>query len=355
LKNNKIKELIQKISPINHNIEKEILKEFDNLTKPLKSLGRLENITATAAGIYGSTNPDLSRKVIFLMVADHGVVAEKVSAYPPEITCQMVNNFLNGGAAINVLARHFGVEVIVTDIGIKGELQKKEGFFNKKIAQGTKNMARGPAMVREMAEKSILIGYEVFEESFVKKQINLVGLGEMGIGNTTASSAIISLLTNTKLEDVVDMGTGLSPKEIQHKIAIINKSIKINQPKPEDPIDVLAKVGGFEIGGLVGCILAAAARRVPIVMDGLISGACALLAIKIAPKVQDYLFASHCSKEKGHKIVLSHLHKKPIFDLGMHLGEGTGAVYGMDFIETGFKLLNQMATFDDLKESQKKF
>jgi nicotinate-nucleotide--dimethylbenzimidazole phosphoribosyltransferase len=352
LKNNSIKELIQKISPINHDIEKEVLKEFDNLTKPIKSLGRLESITANAAGIYGSSNPDLSRKVIFLMAADHGVAAEKVSAYPPEITCQMVINFLNGGAAINVLARHFGVEVIVTDIGIKGKLQKRKGFFDKKIAQGTENMARGPAMTREMAEKSILIGYDVFEETFSKGTINLVGLGEMGIGNTTASSAIISLLTKTKLEDVVDMGTGLSTKEIQHKIAIINKSIKVNQPNPEDPIDVLAKVGGFEIGGLVGCILAAAAKGIPIVMDGLISGACALLAIGMAPEVQDYLFASHCSKEKGHKIVLSHLHKKPIFDLGMHLGEGTGAVYGMNFIESGFKLLNQMSTFDDLEKVQ---
>jgi nicotinate-nucleotide--dimethylbenzimidazole phosphoribosyltransferase len=352
LKKNKIQKLIQKISPINHDIEKEVLKAFDNLTKPRKSLGRLEGITAAAAGVYGSSNPDLDRKVIFLMAADHGVTAEKISAYPSEITRQMVINFLNGGAAINVLARQFGIEVIVTDIGIRGELEEKKGLISRKIAQGTNNMARGPAMNQQMAERSIITGYEVFEEAYTKKQINLIGLGEMGIGNTTASSAIISLLTEAKIEDVVDMGTGLSPKEIQHKISVIKNAIKINRPNSEEPIEVLAKVGGFEIGGLVGCILAAAARRIPIVMDGLISGACALLAIKIAPEVQDYLFTSHCSKEKGHKVVLSYLRKKPVFDLGMHLGEGTGAVFGMKFIESGFNLLNQMATFDDLKKVQ---
>ena len=352
MKKNKIKELIQKISPINQNIETEVLKKFDNLTKPRKSLGRLEVITATAAGVFGLSNPDISRKVIFLMAADHGVTAERISAYPSEITRQMVINFLNGGAAINVLARQFGVEVIVTDIGIRGELEEKKGLINRKIAHGTGNMARGPAMNQQMAEKSIITGCEVFEEAYSKRRIDLIGLGEMGIGNTTASSAIISLLTKAKIEDVVDMGTGLSPKEIQHKISVIRNSIKTNQPNPEDPIDILAKVGGFEIGGLVGCILAAAARKIPIVMDGLISGACALLAIKIAPQVQDYLFTSHCSKEKGHKVVLSYLHKKPIFDLGMHLGEGTGAVFGMNFIESGFNLLNQMATFDELKKVQ---
>jgi len=349
LKNRTINELIENIKPINQDIEKEGLKRFDNLTKPRKSLGRLENIIARAAGVYGSVNPNLQRKAIFLMAADHGVTTEGVSAYPAEITRQMVLNFLDGGAAINILTRHFGIDVIVTDIGVRGEFEEKEGLFRKKIAPGTKNMATGPAMTREMAEESLFIGYEVFEKSFAQEKIDLIGLGEMGIGNTTASSAIISILTGAKIEDVVDMGTGLTPEKVKHKAFIIKKALEINQPDSKDSIDVLAKVGGFEIGGLVGCILAAAARRVPIVMDGLISGACALLAINLAPLIQDYLFASHCSKEMGHRVVLSYLNEQPIFDLGMSLGEGTGAAYGINFIETGFKLLNQMATFDDLK------
>ena len=349
MKNRTIDKLIENIKPINQDIEKEALKRFDNLTKPQKSLGRLEHIIARAAGVYCSINPNLRRKAIFLMAADHGVTAERVSAYPAEITRRMVLNFLDGGAAINILTCHFGIDVVVTDIGVRGGLEEKKGLIRKKIAHGTKNMATGPAMTREMAEESLLIGYEVFEKAFAQEKIDLIGLGEMGIGNTTASSAIISILTGTKIEDVVDMGTGLTPEQIEHKASIIKKAIAINQPNAKDSIDVLAKVGGFEIAGLVGCILAAAARRVPIVMDGLISGACALLAINLAPLVQDYLFASHCSKEKGHRVALSYLNEQPVFDLGMHLGEGTGAAYGINFIETGFKLLNQMATFDDLK------
>lgn len=349
MRSNQIEQFIQDIGPIRLNVEKEAFKKFDRLAKPAKSLGQLEAITARAAGIYGTLNPDIKRKVIFLMAADHGVTAEQVSAYPSEITRQMVLNFLNGGAAINVLARHFGMEVIVTDMGVRGDLGEQTGLINRKIAHGTENMAQEPAMSREMAEKSILTGYKVFEQTFAEKRIDLVGLGEMGIGNTTASSALIGLLTGAKLEDVVDMGTGLSPGEVQHKISVIKKAIVLNKPDATDPLDVLGKVGGFEIGGLVGCILAATARKIPVVMDGLISGACALLAIRLSPRVRDYLFASHCSKEKGHAVVLSYLGMVPMFNLRMHLGEGTGAAFGMNFIETGFKLLNQMATLDDLK------
>nr|MBP8718737.1 nicotinate-nucleotide--dimethylbenzimidazole phosphoribosyltransferase [Candidatus Atribacteria bacterium] len=257
--------------------------------------------------------------------------------------------FLEGGAAINVLARHFGLEIVITDIGVRGDLSQKSGIMHRKIAPGTNNMAKEPAMTEEMAERSIEIGYEVFEEAFKQGEIDLIGLGEMGIGNTTASSAIISLLTGAEIEEVVDRGTGLSLEAVHHKIAVIKQAIALNRPDPEDPLEVLSKVGGFELGGLIGCILAAAHRRIPIVLDGLISGACALLAVKLAPQVQDYLFASHCSKEKGHRVALTYLGMLPIFDLEMRLGEGTGAVFGMNFIEAGFKLLNEMATFADLK------
>lgn len=348
--NNNISEIIKHILPIDDTAQKETLARFDELAKPRYSLGRLEKIAARAAGIYGKHNPVINRKIIFLMAADHGVTQEQVSPYPSEITRQMIINFLNGGAAINVLARHFNTEIVITDIGVKGDLSQYTGILQKKIAPGTRNMAREAAMSREMAERSIEIGVEVFEETFSKEQIDLIGLGEMGIGNTTASSAIISLLTGANLEKVVDSGSGLTPDRIEHKITIIKKAISYHQPNPEDPIDILAKIGGFEIGGLVGCIFAAAQRRVPIVMDGLISGACALLAVKLNPAIKDYLFTSHCSREKGHRAALDYLGMSPIFDLEMCLGEGTGAIFGMNFLEAGFKLLNQMATFNDLKK-----
>ncbi|HNR65934.1 MAG TPA: nicotinate-nucleotide--dimethylbenzimidazole phosphoribosyltransferase [Atribacterota bacterium] len=350
--NNRFEEIIGEIPSIDNTILKDTLNHFDKLAKPRKSLGKLEEIVARAAAIYGTANPAIDRKVIFLMAADHGVTNEQVSAYSSEITYQMVLNFLKGGAAINVLARHFGVDIVVTDIGVNGDLSDKNGIIHKKIAFGTNNMALEPAMSREMAERSIEIGFEVFEESFARRPIDLIGLGEMGIGNTTASSAIISLLTGAKVEDVVDCGAGLPQDTVQRKIEVIKKAISLNQPDPYDAISILAKVGGFEIGGLVGCIFAAAKRRVPIVMDGLISGACALLALRLNPVIEDYLFTSHCSREKGHKISLDHLGMFPIFDLKMFLGEGTGAIFGINFIEAGFKLLNEMTAFDNLRNNK---
>ena len=340
--------LIKSIKPVRQSIQKEAINRFDQLTKPTGSLGYLEDLTARAAAVYGKLNPRLSRKIIFLMAADHGVAEEKISAYPSEITHKMVCNFLNGGAAINVLARHFGTEVIITDMGVKGTFENHSAIIDKKLAQGTHNMAIGPAMSREMAYKAIWRGYQVFNEMNSQQNIDLIGLGEMGIGNTTASSAIIALLTGHSIEKVADVGTGLNARELQHKIKIIKQAFCVNQPNAKDAIDVLAKVGGFEIGGLVGCIFAAAQKRIPIFVDGFISGACVLLANLMAPQVKDYLFASHCSREKGHRLTLAYLKLKPMFDLEMHLGEGTGAIFGMNFLEAGFKLLNQMATFEEM-------
>ena len=342
--------IMKQIQPIDDVVLKDVLARFDELAKPRNSLGRLEKLVAQAAGIYGKHNLTIERKIIFLMAADHGVTCEQVSPYSSDITYQMVLNFLNGGAAINVLARHFNTEIVITDIGVKGDLSQYRGIFQKKIAPGTGNIAREAAMSREMAERSIKVGREVFEEVFAQRQIDLIGLGEMGIGNTSASSAIISLLTGARVEETVDRGSGLTPDRVEHKIAIIKKAISLHKPDINDPIDVLSKVGGFEIGGLIGCIFAAAQRRIPIVMDGLISGACALLAIKLNPEIKDYLFSSHCSREKGHRVALDYLDMTPVFDLEMCLGEGTGAIFGMNFLEAGFKLLNEMASFYDLKK-----
>jgi len=310
-------------------------------------LGKLEDFARRIVGISGTLSPAIKRKVIFVMAGDHGVAEEEVSAYPQEVTFQMVYNFIRGGAGINVLAKHIGAEILVVDMGVAKDFPLGEDIIRKKIAHGTNNMAKGPAMSKDEAERAIIAGIEVFEDELNKKRIDIVGLGEMGIANTTSSSTIVACLTESKVEEVTGSGTGLNQKEIKNKIKVIKKALEVNKPNPQDGLDVLSKVGGFEIGGLAGCILAAASHQIPIVIDGFISCASALIAIKLAPLVKDYLFASHNSVEKGHKIALKYIGKVPMFDLGMRLGEGTGAALGISFIEAGVKILTQMATFKE--------
>jgi len=345
--NKKIKETIQKITPLNFKLIEKAQKRLDNLTKPQGSLGRLEDFAGQIVGISGNLNPEIKRKVIFVMAGDHGVAQEKVSAFPQEVTFQMVYNFIRGGAGINVLARHIGADVLVVDMGVAKDFASEKGLIIKKIAYGTKNIAQGPAMSRDEAERAIIAGIEVFEDELSRKGIDIVGLGEMGIANTTPSSAIVACLTKSKVEEVTGQGTGINEDQLKNKIRVIKQAIEINHPNLEDGLDVLSKIGGFEIGGLVGCILAAAAHRVPIVIDGFISCASALIVIKLAPLVKDYILASHNSVEKGHKIALKYIGKVPMFDLSMRLGEGTGAALGISFIEAGVKILTQMATFAD--------
>jgi len=345
--NKKIEETIQKIRPVDLQLMEKAQEKLDNLTKPQGSLGKLEDFARRIVGISGTLSPAIKRKVIFVMAGDHGVVEEGVSAYPQEVTFQMVYNFIRGGAGINVLARHMGAEIVVVDMGVAKDFPLEESIIRKKIAYGTNNMAKGPAMSKDEAERAIIAGIEVFEDELNKKRIDIIGLGEMGIANTTSSSAIVACLTKSKVEEVTGRGTGLNQEQIKNKIKVIKKALEVNKPNPQDGLDVLSKVGGFEIGGLVGCILAAASHRVPIVIDGFISAASALIAIKLAPLVKDYIFASHNSVEKGHKIALKYIGKVPMFDLGMRLGEGTGAVLGISFIEAGVKILTQMATFAD--------
>jgi len=345
--NKKIKETIQKIKPINFELMEKAQKRLDHLTKPQGSLGRLEDFACQIVGISGNLNPEIKRKVILVMAGDHGVAQERVSAFPQEVTFQMVYNFIRGGAGINVLARHIGADVLVVDMGVAKDFASEKGLIIKKIAYGTKNIAQGPAMSRDEAERAIIAGIEVLEDELSRKGIDIVGLGEMGIANTTPSSAIVACLTKSKVEEVTGQGTGINEDQLKNKIRVIKQAIEINHPDPEDGLDVLSKIGGFEIGGLVGCILAAAAHRVPIVIDGFISCASALIAIKLAPLVKGYILASHNSVEKGHKIALKYIGKVPMFDLSMRLGEGTGAALGISFIEAGVKILTQMATFTD--------
>ncbi len=359
----KIKENIGRISGLDSKAMQCAQEKLDSLTKPQGSLGRLEELAKQAAGITGKTKILLKNKVVFVLAGDHGIAGEGVSAFPQEVTAQMVYNFLAGGAGINVLSRHIGARVVVADMGVATKIknpclagrQKKskiENFKDKKIDYGTKNFLKQPAMTREQANKAIEAGIELFEEEF-KKGIDIAGTGDMGIGNTTSSSAIIACITGEKAQIVTGRGTGIDDKGLSNKISVIETALKTHQPDPKDAIDVLSKIGGFEIGGLAGIILACAANKVPVVIDGFISGAAALIAYTLEPKVKDYMIAGHCSVEKGHRVVLDYIGLKPVLDLNLRLGEGTGAVLAMNVVEAGLKIMNEMATFEGAGVSEK--
>lgn len=352
----RLNETITKIERIDFTLAEKTQKRLDNLTKPRRSLGRLESLAKQIVDITGNEDPPTKNKIIFTMAADHGIADEGVSAYPKDVTAQMVYNFLKGGAGINVLARHIGARVIVADMGVASEIQKgeikRENFRDKKMALGTKNMAKGPAMGKDEAIRSIEAGIEVFEDE-LQNGIDIVGTGDMGIGNTTSSSAIASVVTGRPVEDTTGKGTGINDKTLNNKIALIKEAIRINMPDPGDAIDVLSKVGGFEIGGLAGIILAAAKNRIPVVIDGFISGAASLIACQLEPKVRDYMIAAHCSAEKGHKVILDHIGLNPLLDLGLCLGEGTGAALAISIVEASKKILTQMATFQSASVSER--
>jgi len=349
----KLTETIKKIIEPDSKLTAATQSRLDNLTKPLGSLGRLEELAKQIAGITGKENPELIKKVIFTLAADHGVTAEGVSAFPKEVTAQMVYNFLRGGAGINVLAKHVGAKVVVVDIGVAEDLKPDCNLVIRKIAYGTKNMAKGPAMSRDEAVKAICVGIEIFEEEYLHG-VDIIGTGEMGIGNTTSASAITACFTGSAVDTVVGRGTGLDDSGLKNKIEVIKKSLSINKPDANDALDVLSKIGGFEIAGLAGIILAAAAKRTPVVIDGFISAAASLVAFKIAPKVKGYMIAAHNSVERGHKIILEHLGLKPLMDLDLRLGEGTGGALGIGLADASIKILTQMATFKSANVAEKK-
>jgi nicotinate-nucleotide--dimethylbenzimidazole phosphoribosyltransferase len=348
----RIRKVTKDICAIDSKILEKTQKRLDNLTKPLGSLGRLEELAKQICGISAKEDPFLTNKVIFTLAADHGVTEEGVSPYPKEVTAQMVYNFLSGGAGINVLAAHVGARVVVADLGVCVDFKADPKLLNRKINYGTKNMAKGPAMTKDEALKSICAGVEIFEEEY-KKGIDIVGTGEMGIGNTTSASALTVVFTKTAVKEITGRGAGLDDAGLKNKIRTIEKSISLNKPDPADPIDVLSKVGGFEIGGLAGIILCAASKKVPVVIDGFISGAAALTAYRIEPKVKDYMIASHCSVEGGHKIILQYLGLKPLLDLNLRLGEGTGGALGIGLADASLKILAQMATFKSANVSER--
>jgi nicotinate-nucleotide--dimethylbenzimidazole phosphoribosyltransferase len=324
----------------------------DQLTKPLGSLGRLEELSIQLAGIFGEANPAIRRKTVILAAGDHGVVAEGVSAYPQDVTPAMVMNFLGGGAAINVLATHAGADIVVLDAGVAADLPEHPSLRSVKIGRGTDNIAVGPAMTREQAIQCLETGIQVCQE-MITAGADLIACGDMGIGNTTPSSAITSVITGASTEVTTGRGTGLDDAGLAHKAAVVQKAIDVNKPDPKDGLDILMKVGGFEIGVLAGVFLGAAARHRPVVVDGFISGAAALIAHAIAPEAANRFIASHRSVEPGHRLELSHMGLEPLLELGMRLGEGSGATLSMHLIEAAAKCLTDMTTFAEAGVSEK--
>ncbi len=341
---------IENIEEISIDSDGNIKDRFNNLAIPTGSLGRLEELATIYASIKGSPDATIKHKVVFTMAGDHGVSSEGVSVFPQEVTGQMVKNFIDGGATISVLARHIDARVVVVDCGVKTDFEPVDGLKIKKVGYGTDNIAHGPAMSREQAIDSLEAGIESFNEELLNG-IDIVATGDMGIANTTPSSAIITCLTARDLDKVTGRGTGLDNSGVENKINVIKKALDINKPDPSDPIDILSKVGGFEIGGIAGLCLAAASHRTPVLIDGFISTAAALIACAIEPKVNNYLISSHATTENGHNIALEKLQKKAILDLNLRLGEGTGAVLAMSLIEAGVKILTQMATFSEAEVS----
>ncbi|NLM51214.1 MAG: nicotinate-nucleotide--dimethylbenzimidazole phosphoribosyltransferase [Firmicutes bacterium] len=342
----KLQNTLEKITPPDREVEKEAQNYLDSLTKPIGSLGVLEEIARKIAGITGEVKPKCPKKASILMAGDHGVVAEGVSAYPQEVTPQMVLNFLAGGAAMNVLSRHAGAELIVVDIGVAADLPDNPILLKRKIAYGTANFTQGPAMTREQAVAALEVGIEVAEEC-IKKGVSLLGTGEMGIGNTTPSTAITAFYRQCDVKDVCGKGTGLKDDLLGQKIKAVEKAIAVNQPQRNDAIDVLAKLGGLEIAGMAGVMLAAAANRIPVLIDGFISSAAALIASHLHPHAVDYMLASHLSEEPGHAIALEMLGIKPFLRMNMRLGEGTGAALAMPIVDAALKIMHEMSTFAD--------
>ena len=344
---------LQAIQPLKDNFIVQAQAKLDRLTKPQGSLGQLEEMAKKYAAIVENLNPKIEKKIIYVFAGDHGVTAEGVSAYPKEVTPQMIFNFLRGGAGINVLARQVGAQVVVVDIGVDHEFEPAEGLMIRKISRGTGNIFCGPAMSRDQAVQALTVGLEMADHA-KKQNADLVGTGDMGIGNTTPSSAILASLTGLAVSQVTHRGTGIDDLALKRKIQIIERAIAVNRPDPKDPLDVLAKLGGFEIAGIAGLIIGCASHRIPVVVDGFISTAGAMIAVGLNPEIKGYIFASHQSVEVGHPFMWEYIGQKPILNLSLRLGEGTGAALAIFLIEGAVKIMKEMATFSEAGVSGKK-
>jgi nicotinate-nucleotide--dimethylbenzimidazole phosphoribosyltransferase len=347
---NLIDKTLQKITPADSASRAAAHARMERLTMPTWALGRLLDLAEDLSGITGSIKPPVKRKTVVTMAGDHGVVEEGVSKYPQEVTVQMIHNFVAGGAGINVLARQAGAKVVIVDMGVKGDISslvKKGEIISRSIGRGTKNIAKGPAMTRDEAIRSIEAGIELAHK--LSEITDVFATGDMGIGNTTPSSAIIAAMTGCDVDAATGRGTGIEYNQLVRKLVVIQQALNVNKPNPKDALDVLAKVGGFEIGGIAGVILGAASKRKPVLVDGVISTAGALIAHGLCTQSVDYMIAAHKSVEPGQKAALEKLGKVPLLDLNMRLGEGTGAALAMPIIDAAVAILTKMATFEEAK------
>ena len=335
---------IERIRPADADAMSRAEARQQNLTKPPGSLGRLEEVSIRVAGIFGAERPSIGGKAVIIAAGDHGVVAQGVTGYPQEVTAQMVLNFLAGGAAISVISRRLGIRQVIVDAGVAADLPDNPELRSLKIGRGTADISQGPAMSREQAIQCLEAGINLAVE-VIESGVDLLATGDMGIGNTTASSAITAAVTGRPPEETTGEGTGRTPEEMQHKIGVVRTALEVNAPDPNDGLELLMKVGGFEIGVLAGVILGAAMMRKPVVVDGFISGAAALVANAVCPAARDYMLPSHVSAERGHRAALAGLGLTPLLDLGMRLGEGTGAALAMPIVEVAAATLSEMATF----------
>jgi nicotinate-nucleotide--dimethylbenzimidazole phosphoribosyltransferase len=347
-----LSQIISQIEPVTSGWLDKAQERLDSLTKPQGSLGRLEELAARYVAIREELLPVLEKKWVVVFAADHGVVAEGVSAYPQDVTHQMVLNFLRGGAGINALARHAGAKVAVVDIGVNHDFGSLPDLIDRKVAFGSRNMAHEPAMTRDEALKALLVGVELAAQA-TTMGADALAAGDMGIGNTTAAAALAAVFTGRPVGAVTGRGTGIEDRTLRHKVAVINRALALHQPRAEDPVAALAAVGGLEIAGIAGFILGAAAARRPLLLDGFIATAGALVAAALAPAVTDYLIAAHRSVEPGHQIVLDFLGLKPLLNFQMRLGEGTGAALGLTLLEAGVRIYREMATFGEAGVAEK--
>lgn len=349
---NKHERTIASIRPLDKSLEPKVQAHLDDLTKPQGSLGRLEELAMRYCLIQGTHQPKLGGKRVCCFAGDHGVADEGVSAFPKEVTPQMVYNMLSGGAAINVLTRHVNAGLVVVDMGVASPLENAPGLCRRKIRGGTDNIAAGPAMSRAEAEAALTAGIELAEAA-AGEGVTLLGTGDMGIANTTPATALLASYLGCPVEDITGRGTGIDDQRLAHKIAVIKQALSVNRSRVSDPIDTLAALGGFEIAAIAGLALGGAANRVPVVVDGFISTAGAVAACAICPNVREYLIFSHLSLERGHRVIMQALKARPVLDLDMRLGEGTGAALAMSIVESAVKIYNEMATFSGAGVSQK--
>jgi nicotinate-nucleotide--dimethylbenzimidazole phosphoribosyltransferase len=347
-----LSQIIAEIKPVEPEWLARAQERLDFLTKPPGSLGRLEELAARYVAMRGELFPRLDKKQVVVFAADHGVVAEGVSAYPQDVTHQMVLNFLRGGAGINVLARHVGAAVEVVDIGVNHDFGAQPGLISRKVAYGSRNMAQEPALTRQEAVQALLVGVERAQVA-ITGGADALAAGDMGIGNTTPAAALGAVFTGKPVSAITGRGTGIDDDVWRHKVAVINRALEMHRPDANNPLEALAKVGGLEIAGIAGMILGAAAGQRPLLLDGFIATAGALVAAHLAPAVTDYLIAAHRSVEAGHQLMLDTLGLKPLLNFQMRLGEGTGAALGLGLLDAGLKIYHEMATFAEAGVTEK--